>query len=96
MQTVQSYLQPVQNALRNPSSLVNQSAQRMGSAVENTAQQAVQQPESFMTQLRNMDSGAMITVGVVAAEAIGFFSIGEMIGRFKIIGYRGDAHGGEH
>jgi len=95
MQTVQTYLQPVQNALRNPSSLVNQSVQRAGSAVENTAQQAVQQPESFLTQLRNMDSGAMITVGVVAAEAIGFFSIGEMIGRFKIIGYRGDVHG-EH
>ena len=95
MQTVQTYLQPVQNALRNPSSLVNQSVQRAGRAVENTAQQAIQQPESFLTQLRNMDSGAMITVGVVAAEAIGFFSIGEMIGRFKIIGYRGDVHG-EH
>ena len=92
MQTVQSYLQPLQNALRNPSSLMN----RAGSAAESTAQSAVNSPETFVTRLRNMDTATLTTVGVVAAECLGFFSVGQMIGRFKIVGYRGDPHGGEH
>jgi F-type H+-transporting ATPase subunit g len=31
------------------------------------------------------------TAGVVVAEVVGFFSIGEMIGRMKIVGYRSEA-----
>lgn len=40
----------------------------------------------------------MVTVGVIAAEVLGFFTVGEMLGRFKIVGYRGtpahELHGG--
>lgn len=38
-----------------------------------------------------MDSQQLATVGVVAAEMIGFFTVGEIIGRFKFIGYKSDA-----
>ena len=34
----------------------------------------------------------MVTGGVVLAELLGFFTIGEMIGRVKIVGYHGDVH----
>lgn len=90
MQTVQSYLTPLQNALKNPSSLLNQSAKQAGSAAEKGAETAVQNPESMMARLRNFDRATLATVGVVTAEVIGFFSVGEMIGRFKMVGYRTD------
>ena len=32
----------------------------------------------------------MVSVGVIGAEVLGFFTVGEMIGRFKLVGYRGD------
>ena len=32
----------------------------------------------------------MAAVGVVGAEVLGFFTVGEMIGRLKLVGYRGD------
>ncbi|KAK5109390.1 hypothetical protein LTR62_007056 [Meristemomyces frigidus] len=99
MSTIQTYLQPVQNALRNPSALLNQTqsqatqaATKASNVAQNTAQKAAENPDAVMNQLRNFDSGAMIAVGVVLAEVIGFFTVGEMIGRFKIIGYRGE-HG---
>jgi len=99
METIQSYLTPVQNALRNPSAVLNrttnqagQAAQQAGNAAQGTAQQAVNNPEAFLGQLRNFDTAALTTAGVVLAEVIGFFTVGEMIGRFKIIGYRGE-HG---
>lgn len=92
MQTVQQYLTPVQNALRNPSALLNRSA----TTAESTAQTAMNNPESFLTRLRNFDASTMTTVAIVTAEVIGFFSVGEMIGRFKVVGYRGDPHGEHH
>ncbi|KAK3674073.1 ATP synthase subunit G atp20 [Recurvomyces mirabilis] len=99
MQTIQTYLQPVQNAIRNPSALLNQTesqvtqaASKAGNAAQNTAQQAANNPEAFLSQLRNFDTAALTSVGVVVAEVLGFFTVGEMIGRFKIIGYRGE-HG---
>ncbi len=85
MQTVQSYLTPVTNAVRNPSSL----APRTASVAERSAETAVNNPQSFLERLRSFDSATMITAGVIGAETIGFFTIGEMIGRLKIIGYRG-------
>ncbi|KXT16605.1 hypothetical protein AC579_6652 [Pseudocercospora musae] len=90
MQTVQSYLTPLTNAVRNPStaaSLVSKTAQ----AAERSAEAAINQPQSFLTRLRNLDSATLTQVGVVGAETIGFFSIGEIIGRFKLVGYRSSA-----
>ncbi|KAK5171151.1 ATP synthase subunit G atp20 [Saxophila tyrrhenica] len=85
MQTVQSYMTPVTNALRNPSSLATQTA----GVAESTASTAVNNPQSFLTRLRNLDSATLTSAAVIGAETIGFFCIGEMIGRLKIIGYRG-------
>ncbi|KAF2017666.1 hypothetical protein BU24DRAFT_490792 [Aaosphaeria arxii CBS 175.79] len=49
------------------------------------------QPANLLNQARNMSTAQWASVGVVAAEVIGFFSVGEMIGRFKIVGYRSSA-----
>ncbi|KAK3710435.1 ATP synthase subunit G atp20 [Vermiconidia calcicola] len=86
MQTIQSYLTPLQNAVRNPSSITS----RTVGAAENTAETAINNPQRFMESVRNMDSTALLTAGVVAAEAVGFFCVGEMIGRLKIVGYRAE------
>ncbi|KAK4992846.1 ATP synthase subunit G atp20 [Elasticomyces elasticus] len=75
MSHFQSYTQPIMHAMRNPGSLFNQTANTAGS------------PTSMLSRLRNFDSQQMISTGVVAAEVIGFFTVGEMIGRRKIIGY---------
>jgi F-type H+-transporting ATPase subunit g len=39
--------------------------------------------------VRSMDSATLVSASIVAAETIGFFCVGEMIGRLKIVGYRG-------
>jgi len=98
METIQTYMTPVQNALKNPSGLLNQSAKQAEgaakqaeSAARKTADEAAQNPESLLTRLRNFDTATLASVGVVAAETIGFFSVGEMLGRFKIVGYRSEA-----
>ena len=44
--------------------------------------------------IRNASTKNLVTAGVVGAEILGFFTVGEMIGKFKIIGYRGDPHAG--
>ena len=36
-----------------------------------------------------MDTQTLTSAGVVLAEVVGFFTVGEMIGRLKIVGYRG-------
>ena len=58
-------------------------------AAQSTAQTAANNPQSFLTRIRNMDSETMLAAGIVTAETLGFFCVGEMIGRFKIVGYRG-------
>ncbi|USW53410.1 Putative ATP synthase, F0 complex, subunit G [Septoria linicola] len=86
-QTVQSAIAPLRNAVSSPASFGSRTAK----AVEKTADQAINNPQSFLERLRNLDSATLTQVGIVSAETIGFFSIGEMIGRFKIIGYRSNA-----
>lgn len=88
MQTVQSYLTPITNAVRNPASFGSQTAK----AAERSAEAAINSPQSFMTRIRNLDSATLTQVGIITAETIGFFSVGEIIGRFKIVGYRGGHH----
>ncbi|KAK8072497.1 F-type H+-transporting ATPase subunit G [Apiospora saccharicola] len=83
MQTVQSYYQSILKTARNPSALAQ------------TTSKASQQPATMLQQLRNVNSAQLIAGGVVAAECLGFFTVGEMIGRFKIIGYHGE-HVAEH
>jgi F-type H+-transporting ATPase subunit g len=83
---MQAYMQPAMNALRHPATLFN----RISSEAANTT------PQSLMAQVRGMSSAQWASIGVVAAEVIGFFSVGEIIGRFKLVGYRAKEHHGDH
>lgn len=75
LQTFQSYAQPLLSAFRKPSTLLTQST---------TA------AESLLGRIRSMDNKQWASVGVIGAEVLGFFTVGEMIGRFKVVGYRSD------
>ncbi|KAK9771056.1 hypothetical protein AB5N19_08298 [Seiridium cardinale] len=82
LQTFQSYWQNAYKQIRNPSALL-QNAQQ-------TASKATQQPASLMERVRNVNRTQLAAGGVIAAECLGFFTVGEMIGRFKVVGYHGD------
>ncbi|KAL1612831.1 ATP synthase subunit G atp20 [Paraconiothyrium brasiliense] len=85
MATIQQYLQPVTNALKNPTSLLNAGAR--------TAESSSAQPVNVLNRVRGFSQQQWISAGIVAAEVVGFFSVGEMIGRFKLVGYRAkEAH----
>lgn len=47
-------------------------------------------PEGILSRMRNVNRQQLIAAGVVGAEVLGFFTVGEMIGRMKLVGYRGD------
>jgi F-type H+-transporting ATPase subunit g len=47
-------------------------------------------PEALLSRIRNMNRQQMVTAGVVGAEVLGFFTVGEMLGRMKLVGYTGD------
>lgn len=74
----QTYSQPLVRAIRHPRSMFARTAESSPAA-----------PRNILARIRNMSTQEMATAGVVAAEVLGFFSIGEMIGRFKVVGYRG-------
>lgn len=78
--TFQSYFQLALKHIRNP----NQLAQQASKTAENTS------PGGLLARMRNMNQAQMIAGGVVFAEMLGFFTVGEMIGRMKLVGYRGD------
>lgn len=82
MSTFQSYFQQTIKNLRHPSSFLpkNTSANAEGVA-------------SAAGSFRNLSNAQLAAGAVVFAECLGFFTIGEIIGRFKLIGYRGDASG---
>ncbi|KAK3177627.1 ATP synthase subunit G atp20 [Lecanicillium sp. MT-2017a] len=50
-----------------------------------------QSPQTLLQSVRNIGTTQLVAGGVVAAECLGFFTVGEMIGRFKLIGYSGEA-----
>ncbi|KAM4058497.1 mitochondrial ATP synthase G subunit [Hirsutella rhossiliensis] len=50
----------------------------------------LQAPQNLLQQVRSLNTAHLATGGVVLAECLGFFTVGEMIGRFKIVGYRGE------
>ncbi|KAK4229735.1 ATP synthase subunit G, mitochondrial [Podospora fimiseda] len=47
-------------------------------------------------QARNLSKTQVVAGGVLLAELLGFFTVGEMIGRFKLVGYHGEVHGAAH
>ncbi|OCK82263.1 hypothetical protein K432DRAFT_380558 [Lepidopterella palustris CBS 459.81] len=76
--TFQAYFQPVLNGLRHPATLFTQT----------TTTSSTLQPASILNRVRNLSGPQMASAAVVGAEVLGFFSVGEMIGRFKVVGYR--------
>ncbi|CVK84461.1 f-type H+-transporting ATPase subunit G [Fusarium sp. NRRL 25303] len=51
----------------------------------------IQSSQNAIQQVRNIGPAQLAAGGVVAAEVLGFFTVGEIIGRFKLVGYRGEA-----
>lgn len=46
-----------------------------------------------MERIRNVNQAQVVSGGILFAELLGFFTVGEMIGRRKLVGYRAaDAH----
>ena len=76
----QKYTQPFINAIRNPAGLLNRTTDTAGTM----------SPEGILSRMRNVNMQQLMSAGVVGAEVIGFFTVGEMIGRMKLVGYRGD------
>ncbi|KAF7592275.1 ATP synthase subunit G atp20 [Aspergillus hancockii] len=73
--TFQSYFQPLLNAFRSPATLKN----------------AGFSPSNIVARVRGASKTELALAGVTLAEVIGFFTVGEMIGRMNIVGYRGHA-----
>ncbi|KAI2783636.1 GroES-like protein [Daldinia loculata] len=78
------YWQNVLKSAKNPNSLLQK------------ASKIADQPATIIQQARNISRAQLITTGVLLAECLGFFTIGEMIGRFKIIGYHGGSQAEHH
>lgn len=76
----QRYTQPVINAIRNPAGLLNHT----------TDTASTMSPEGILSRIRNVNRQQLVSAGVIGAEVLGFFTVGEMIGRMKLVGYRGD------
>jgi F-type H+-transporting ATPase subunit g len=49
-------------------------------------------PEGILSSIRNINKKQLISASVVFAELLGFFTVGTMIGRMKIVGYHGEVH----
>lgn len=83
MATVQSHMQPLLHAMRRPSDLFN-----------NTSSSPLHlNPVHLVNRIRNLSRKEMATAAVVTAELLGFFTVGEVLGRFKLVGYRGEKEG---
>lgn len=67
-------------ALRNPATLFAQAGR--------VAESSSAQPQNVLQRVRGLSQTQWLSAGIIAAEVIGFFSVGEMIGRFKLVGYR--------
>lgn len=50
----------------------------------------VRAPQNMLLRVRDVTNAQLVAGAVVAAECLGFFTVGEMIGRFKIVGYHGE------
>ena len=70
------------NVFRRPSSLLAQKAESSSTS----------SPEQLLRRVRNIDRAQLARGGVIFAEVLGFFTVGEMVGRMKLVGYRGDVH----
>ncbi|KAH8906327.1 hypothetical protein BR93DRAFT_969530 [Coniochaeta sp. PMI_546] len=84
--TFQTYFQNLWKQLQNPSALFRQAQSTTAQAAEKAASQG----PSLLQQARNINRAQLVAGGVVVAEVLGFFTVGEMIGRMKLVGYHGE------
>ncbi|EON98555.1 putative atp synthase subunit g protein [Phaeoacremonium minimum UCRPA7] len=82
--TFQAYFQRAVKGIQNPSSLLQ------------SAQGAAAQSGNLVQRARNLSTAQLVGGGVLLAECLGFFTVGEMIGRFKLIGYHGEGPAAHH
>ncbi|ODM16263.1 hypothetical protein SI65_08262 [Aspergillus cristatus] len=52
--------------------------------------------QNILNRIRSANAKEIAFAGVTAAEVLGFFTVGEIIGRMNIVGYRGEVAHGEH
>jgi len=76
MDAFQSYFNSIYGHVRNPASLLSASSSM------------VTQSMNPMAMLRGINRQQFTTAGIILAEVLGFFTVGEMIGKLKIVGYR--------
>lgn len=50
----------------------------------------IQSGQNLIQSARNIGAPQLAVGGVVAAELLGFFTVGEVIGRMKLVGYHGE------
>ncbi|CAN8101105.1 unnamed protein product [Discula destructiva] len=74
--TFQSYFNRALGAIKNP-----------GSLLQSTASSTADAP---VPAVRKISNTQLAGAGVLLAEVLGFFTVGEMIGRFKLVGYHGE------
>ncbi|KFY07264.1 hypothetical protein V492_07302 [Pseudogymnoascus sp. VKM F-4246] len=58
--------------------------------VKNSRNPSAFLPNASANSIRNISCAQVASGAVIVAEVLGFFTVGEMIGRMKLIGYRGD------
>lgn len=78
--TFQGYFNRALGAIKNPGSLLQSTASNA----------AATNPASVVERARNISTAQLVGGGVLVAEVLGFFTVGEMIGRFKLVGYHGE------
>ncbi len=72
------------NVVRDPKTLLSRA-----SSVSNYIT-----PETILSNIRNTNRQQLISLSVIGAELLGFFTVGTMIGRMKIVGYHGQPNHG--
>ena len=70
------------NAVRNPSTIISSARSAASGAAS----------DGILSSIRNVNRKQLTSVSVVFAELLGFFTVGTMIGRMKIVGYHGEVH----
>lgn len=83
--TFQSFYESAWQSIRQPNKIADSVAQ--------TVKSASQKPAGYVPGLSNAQ---LIAGGVVFAECLGFFTVGEIIGRFKLVGYHGETSAAHH
>ncbi|ROW14187.1 hypothetical protein VPNG_04207 [Cytospora leucostoma] len=84
--TFQAYFNRAVNAVKNPQSLLQSASASGAKATQDTA----------VSQIRNISRAQIVGGGVLLAEVLGFFTVGEIIGRFKLVGYHGETGHAHH